>query len=83
VQRNKNTVNGTESICRLIRDLPTGTPVAPGAAFGWNWLAGLLEDYAFAAHPLHPLRCQAIAAAGLKNDKAGVAAPIGLFLLSL
>jgi hypothetical protein len=56
---------------------------APGAAFGWNWLAGLLEDYAFAAHPLHPLRCQAIAAAGLKNDKAGVAAPIGLFLLSL
>lgn len=49
------------------------------AAFGWSWLAGLLEDYAFEAYPLHPLRCQAIASARLKNDKASVAAHIGLF----
>jgi transposase len=73
VQLNKNTVNGTEPLLRLIGDLPSGTPVASGAAFGWGWLADLLEDYGFDAHPVHPLRCKAIASARLKNDKAGAA----------
>jgi len=69
VQLNKNTVNGTEPILRLIGDLPAGTPVASGAAFGWSWLAELLEGYGFEAHLVHPLRCKAIASARLKNDK--------------
>ena len=69
VQLNKNTVNGTTPILRLIGDLPAGTPVASGAAFGWSWLADLLEDYGFEAHLVHPLRCKAIASARLKNDK--------------
>ncbi len=69
VQLNKNTVNGTEPILRMIGDLPAGTPVASGAAFGWSWLAGLLEDYGSGAHLVHPLRCKAIASARLKNDK--------------
>src|ERR1700750_2491275 len=69
VQLNKNTVNGTEPILRLIGDLPSGTPVASGAAFGWGWLAALLEDYGFEAHLVHPLRCKAIASARLKNAK--------------
>ena len=69
VEFNKNTVNGTEPLLRLIGDLPAGTPVASGAAFGWSWLAGLLEDYGFEAHLVHPLRCKAIASARLKNDK--------------
>jgi hypothetical protein len=69
VQLNKNTVNGTEPLLRLIGDLPAGTPVASGAAFGWGWLARLLEDYGFEAHLVHPLRCKAIASARLKNDK--------------
>ena len=69
VQLNKNTVNGTEPMLRLIGDLPSGTPVASGAAFGWSWLADLLEDYGFEAHTVHPLRCKAIASARLKNDK--------------
>ena len=68
VQLNKNTVNGTEPILRLIGDLPSGTPVAFEAAFGWCWLAELLEDYGFQAHLVHPLRCKAIASARLKND---------------
>ena len=42
--------------------------MASGAAFGWGWLAGLLEDYGFEAHLVHPLRCKAIASARLKND---------------
>ena len=45
---------------RLIGDLPPGTPVAFEAAFGWGWLASLLEDYGFEAHLVHPLRCKAI-----------------------
>ena len=32
---------------RLIGDLPSGTSVTSGAAFGWGWLARLLEDYGF------------------------------------
>ena len=65
VQLNKNTVNGTEPILRLIGNLPAGTSVAFEAAFGWSWLAELLEDYGFEAHLVHPLRCKAIAPAAL------------------
>jgi hypothetical protein len=68
VQLNKNVVNGSEPMLRLIGDLPAGTPVAFEAAFGWGWLAALLEDYGFEAHLVHPLRCKAIASARLKND---------------
>lgn len=68
VQLNKNTVNGTAPILRLIGDLPSGTPVAFEAAFGWGWLVRLLEDYGFDPHLVHPLRCKAIASARLKND---------------
>jgi hypothetical protein len=45
VQLNKNVVNGSEPMLRLIGDLPSGTPVAFEAAFGWGWLADLPEDY--------------------------------------
>jgi len=69
VQLNKNVVNGSEPFLRLIGDLPSGTPVAFEAAFGWSWLVDLLEDYGFEAHLVHPLRCKAIASARLKNDK--------------
>jgi transposase len=73
VQLNKHTVNGTAPILQLIGDLPAGTPVAFEAAFGWSWLADLLEDYGFEAHLVHPLRCKAIASARLKNDKVDAA----------
>jgi hypothetical protein len=46
---NKNVVNGSTPFLQLIGDLPSGTPVASGAAFGWSWLADLLEDYGFQA----------------------------------
>jgi transposase len=65
---NKNTVNGTEPLLRLIGDLPSGTPVAFEATFGWGWLVQLLEDYGFDPHLVHPLQCKAIASARLKND---------------
>jgi transposase len=73
VQLNKNVVNGSEPMLRLIGDLPAGTPVAFEAAFGWGWLVQLLEDYGFDPHLVHPLRCKAIASARLKNDKVDAA----------
>ncbi len=63
VQLNKNVASGSEPMLRLIGELPPGTPVAFEAAFGWSWLADLLEDYGFDAHMVHPLRCKAIASA--------------------
>jgi hypothetical protein len=62
---NKNVVNGSTPFLQLIGDLPSGTPVASGAAFGRGWLAGLLEDYGVDAHLVHPLRC--------KGDRLGAA----------
>ena len=73
VQLNKNVVNGSEPMLRLIGDLPSGTPVAFEAAFGWGWLVQLLEDYGFDPHLVHPLRCKAIASARLKNNKVDAA----------
>jgi transposase len=73
VHLNKNVVNGSEPMLRLIGDLPSGTPVAFEAAFGWGWLVQLLEDYGFDPHLAHPLRCKAIASARLKNDKVDAA----------
>src|SRR5690348_17089818 len=73
VQLNKNVVNGSEPMLRLIGDLPPGTPVAFEAAYGWGWLVELLEDYGFGPHLVHPLRCKAIASARLKNDKVDAA----------
>ncbi|HEX9352670.1 MAG TPA: transposase, partial [Streptosporangiaceae bacterium] len=59
VLANRNVPNGTETILGVIGGLPPGTP----AASGTGWLAGLLEDYGFAPHLVHSLRCKAIASA--------------------
>ena len=68
VQVNRNVPNGVEPILKVIGGLPTGTPVAFEAAYGWGWLVELLKEYGFAPHLVHPLRCKAIASARLKND---------------
>jgi Transposase len=73
VQVNRNVPNGVQPVLKLIGGLPAGTPVAFEAAYGWGWLVELLEDYGFAPHMVHPLRCKAIASARLKNDKVDAA----------
>jgi transposase len=73
VQLNRNVVNGSEPMLRLIGGLPAGTPVAFESAYGWGWLIELLEDYGFEPHLVHPLQCKAIASARLKNDKVDAA----------
>ena len=69
VQLNKNVVNGSEPMLRLIGDLPAGHADSVRGRVRLGWLAGLLEDYGFDPHLVHPLRCKAIASARLKNDK--------------
>jgi transposase len=39
------------------------------AAYGWGWLAELLDDWDLEPHLAHPKNCKAIASARLKNDK--------------
>jgi transposase len=73
VLANRNVPNGVEPILGVIGGLPPGTPAAFEAAFGWGWLAVLLEAYGFDPHLVHPLRCKAIASARLKNDKVDAA----------
>src|SRR5215469_5773608 len=73
VQLNKNVVNGSEPMLRLVGGLPAGTPVAFEAAYGWGWLVQLLEELDLDARMVHPLRCKAIASARLKNDKVDAA----------
>src|SRR6266699_2622542 len=73
VLANRNVPNGVKPILSVIGGLPPGTPAAFEAAFGWGWLVGVLEDYGFDPHLVHPLPCKAIASARLKNDKAGAA----------
>src|SRR5882672_4635417 len=68
VLANRNVNNGVTPILSVIGGLPPGTKAAFEAAFGWGWLAGLLEDYGFEPHLVHPLQCKAIASARLKND---------------
>jgi transposase len=73
VLANRNVPNGSEPILSVIGGLPPGTPAAFEAAFGTGWLVELLEDYGFAPHLVHSLRCKAIASARLKNDKVDAA----------
>ena len=73
VLANRNVPNGVEPILGVIGGLPPGTPTAFEAAFGTGWLVELLEDYGFAPHLVHSLRCKAIASARLKNDKVDAA----------
>jgi transposase len=73
VLANRNVPNGVTPILSVIGGLPSGTPAAFEAAFGWGWLVELLEDYGFEPHLVHPLQCKAIASARLKNDKVDAA----------
>src|SRR5438132_268780 len=66
---NRNVDNGSDAMLEILEDLEPGTPVAFEAAYGWGWLADLLEESELEAHLVHPSACKAIASARLKNDK--------------
>jgi len=73
VQLNKNVVNGSRRLLRLIGDCPSGTPVAnsrPRSAGAGCRPAGGLR---LRGTPCAPLRCQGPSSASLKNYKVNAA----------
>jgi transposase len=66
---NRNVSNDPAEMTAILGSLDEGTSVAFEAAYGWGWLAELLEELGLDAHLAHPARCKAIASARLKNDK--------------
>ena len=71
VLANRNVPNGAEPILKVIGGLPPGTPAAFEACYGTSWLVGLLEDYGFDPHLVHPSRCKAIASARMTSAVNG------------
>jgi transposase len=66
---NRNLANDSAELTSLLGHLEAGTPVAFEAAYGWGWLAELLEELELEPHLVHPSRCKAIASARLKDDR--------------
>jgi transposase len=66
---NRNLPNDPAELKALLGRLAPGTPVAFEAAYGWGWLADLLDELGLEPYLVHPTRCKAIASAGLKDDK--------------
>ena len=66
---NRNVPNDPAELSPLLGSLEPGTPVVFESAYGWGWLAELLDDWSLEAHLAHAKGCKAIASARLKNDK--------------
>jgi transposase len=66
---NRNLPNDPAELVPVLGRLAPGTPVAFEAAYGWGWLADLLDELGLEAHLVHPSRCKAIASARLKDDR--------------
>jgi transposase len=66
---NRNLANDSAELTSILGRLEPGTPVAFEAAYGWGWLAALLDELELEPHLVHPSRCKAIASARLKDDK--------------
>jgi transposase len=66
---NRNLPNDPIELIPVLGQLERGTPVAFEAAYGWGWLADLLEELGLEPHLVHPSGCKAIAAARLKDDR--------------
>jgi transposase len=66
---NRNLANDSAELTSTLGRLEPGTPVAFEAAYGWGWLAELLEELELEPHLVHPSRCKAIASARLKDDR--------------
>jgi transposase len=66
---NRNVPNDPAELSPLLGSLDPRTPVVFEAAYGWGWLAELLEGWDLDPHLAHAKNCKAIASARLKNDK--------------
>ena len=64
----RRVTNDPEELRAILRELGGEARVALEAAFGWEWLADLLEDERVELHLAHPRHTKAIAAARVKTD---------------
>jgi transposase len=64
--------NDPEALRALFAELGGEARVALEAAFGWEWLADLLEAEGIELHLAHPRHTKAIAAARVKTDAVDV-----------
>jgi transposase len=53
---NRNLPNDPAELTALLGRLEPGTPVAFEAAYGWGWLADLLDELGLEPHLVHPNR---------------------------
>ena len=67
---NRNVPNDPSELSPVLGSLEPGTPVVFEAAYGWGWLAELLDDWGLEPHLAHAKGCKAIASARLKNDRS-------------
>jgi hypothetical protein len=51
---NRNLPNDPAELTPILGALAPGTPVAFEAAYGWGWLADLLEELGLEPHLVHP-----------------------------
>lgn len=58
-----------ESMRRWLAGQPAGTPVAIEAAFGWPWIADLVEEFALKPHLAHPPSVRILAKNRPKSDR--------------
>jgi transposase len=70
---NRNLANNSAELVVVLGRLEPGTSVAFEAAYGWGWLAELLNELELEPHLVHPSRCKAIASARLKDDRVDAA----------
>jgi transposase len=66
---NRNLSNDPDQFAPVLARLEPGTEVAYEAAYGWRWLADLLEEHDLKPRMAHASACKAISSARLKNDK--------------
>ena len=66
---NRNVPNDPARLSEVLCGAEPGTPVVFEAAYGWSWLAELLQDMGMDVHLAHARSCKAIAYARLKNDR--------------
>ena len=66
--REQTLANEPAALLAALRGLGPAPRVALEAAYGWEWLAELLEREGVELHLAHPLRTRAIAAARVKTD---------------
>jgi transposase len=69
VERARLEHDDKEAMRRWLSRLPRGTPVALEAAFGWPWVADLLEEFRLDVHLGHPPVIRALAKHEAKTDR--------------